>query len=362
MLHSPRGSCLAEPPMLAAAIERGTAFLAARQLPSGEFVCYRSTDATLKTARETDSSPFPTALIAYSLGFVGSSESRAMLARAMTFFVAEMEGPGMWRYWTRAHVNHGMIPVDLDDVACVSYVLRREGVPFPSNARLLAANRDRNGRFHTWIVPRMPLPRNFAWWRVALWQWANPAKAHYFWKLNECEPQDVDGVVNANVLLYLGSCDETRGVVPYLETIMRNGEEARCDKWHLNVFTFHYSIARAFRDGVRSLGAMRNESVRRIVEHARPDGGIGNSELDTALAVCALVAWQSESPALHRAVDSLLARQGVAGEWPATVMYYGGPKRFFGWGSEELTTGFCLEALARFRMHVSSRTPEYAGP
>lgn len=332
-----------------AAIGRAVAFLAARQLPSGELPSYRSTDATLQSGREFDSSPFPTALIAYSLGFVGTAAARAVLERAAAFLLAEMEGPGMWRYWTREHPYHSVIPVDLDDVACASYVLRREGVPFPANEALIAANRDRRGLFQTWVVPRWPAPAAPSWWRVALWQWAHPVAAFYFWKLNECERGDVDGVVNANVLLYLGDRPETRAVVPYLAAILRNGDEERCDKWHLNRFTFYYTLARAFHSGVGALGELREEVVARITARARPDGSIGESELDTALAACALLAWGSDVPELERAVEHLLRAQDAEGGWRAVAMYYGGPKKYFGWGSEELTTGFCVEALARYR-------------
>ena len=42
--------------------------------------------------------------------------------------------------------------------------------------------------------------------------------------------------------------------------------------------------------------------------------------------------------------------QGEApGHWPRWLLYYGGPKLLLGWGSEEMTTGFCLEALARYQ-------------
>jgi hypothetical protein len=332
-----------------AAVGRALEFLHRRQLPSGEFVCYRSTDPTIRTDREVDSSPFPTALIAYSLGFAGGEHARAMLAKACSFFLAEMEGPGMWRYWTRQHPYHAVIPVDLDDVACVSYVLRREGAAFPANEPLILANRDRAGLFHTWIVPRRPLPRGLAHWRVALWQWASPVKAYYFWKLNECDMDDVDAVVNANVLLYLGESAATRPAIAYLAGVLRRGAEESSDKWHLNRFTFYYALARAYADGAASLGELRGEVVRRIVERARPGGAIGDTELDTALAACALLAWGSEVPELDRAIEYLLARQGAHGDWPATAMYYGGPKKYYGWGSEELTTGFCVEALARYR-------------
>lgn len=332
------------------AVERGVAFLHGRQLPSGEFTSYRSTDPTLATEREFDSSPFPTALIAYSLGFVDSPLAREMLGRTVRFFLAEMEGPGMWRYWTRRHPYHSVIPADLDDVACVSYVLRREGAAFPDNEALVLANRDARGLFQTWIVPRLPAPLSPSWWRVALWQWTNPARAYYFWKLNECDRDDVDGVVNANVLLYLGERAETREVPGYLAEVLRSGREESCDKWHLNRFTFYYTVGRAFEAGAASLQGMRDEVVRRIVARARPDGSIGDTELDTALATCALLAWGSAPPELEHAVAFLLARQGPAGDWPATAMYYGGPKKYYGWGSEELTTGFCVEALARYRL------------
>jgi hypothetical protein len=335
--------------MLEAAIERATAFLAARQLPSGEFVCYRSTDPTLETAREPDSTTFPTALIAYSLGFVGSALTRTMLARSVQFFLAEMEGPGMWRYWTRAHPYHAMIPADLDDIACVSYVLRREGAVFPANEALVLANRDARGLFYTWIAARWPPPWHLRWWRVALWPWATPVRAFYFWKLNESAPDDVDAVVNANVLLYLGEGEETMAVAGLLEDVLRRGAEECADKWHLNRFTFYYAVARTFQAGARALGGMRDDIVQRIVAHARADGAIGDTELNTALAACALLAWNSAPPELERAINYLLNRQLPGGEWPATAMYYGGPKKYFGWGSEELTTGFCLEAVARYR-------------
>jgi hypothetical protein len=329
------------------AVERATGFLQSRQLPSGELPSYRSTDATLATGREFDSSPFPTALIAYSLGFVDSAASREIRKRAAAFLLAEMEGPGMWRYWTRAHPYHSVIPADLDDVACASYVLRREGVPFPDNERLILANRDAAGCFHTWFAPRRRAPLSPAWWRVALWQWANPLKAYHFWKLNECAPDDVDGIVNANVLLYLGERPEARPVARYLAAVLAEGREDRCDKWHLNRFTFYYTVARAWREGVTSLAPLRDECIRRIVAHSRPEGAIGDTELDTALAACALLAWGAAPPELEGAIAYLLRRQGGNGEWAATAMYYGGPKKYYGWGSEELTTGFCVEALGR---------------
>ena len=334
---------------LCAGVRGGLEFLRRSQLPSGEFKVFMSTDERMEKDCVVDSSPFPTALIAYSLGFATPEEAGPMIDKALAFFLADMEGPGLWRYWTRQHQYHSVIPPDLDDIACVSYVLRRHGVAFPQNRELILANRNARGLFYTWMTPRWPMPLDPRYWRVVLRQWANPLKLYYFWKLNESEPDDVDCVVNANVLLYVGAGEGTRAVVDYLVDVLRGGGEGRCDKWHLNPFTFYYVLARNFAAGVAAFGAVREEVIGRITGAAKDDGSIGDNVLDTALAACALLCWGSSPPELGRAVSYLLREQRAAGDWPRVALYYGGPKKYYGWGSEELTTGFCLEALLRSR-------------
>lgn len=334
---------------LDAGIRRGLEFLRRSQLPSGEFRAYMSTDNSMEKDCVADSSPFPTALIAYSLGFAERDEAGPMLDRALGFFLAEMEGPGLWRYWTKQHRYHSIIPPDLDDIACVSYVLGRHGVRFPANRELVFANRSPRGLFYTWMTPRWPMPLKPGYLRVVLRQLLSPVKLYYFWKLNESEPDDVDCVVNANVLLYLGESDETRGVVDYLIDAVRQRREDCCDKWHLNRFTFYYVVARNFEAGVAALASVREEAVARIVGAANEDGSVGENALDTALAVCALISWRSFPPELGAAVRYLAGAQREGGDWPRVALYYGGPKKYYGWGSEELTTGFCLEALLRYR-------------
>jgi hypothetical protein len=211
----------------------------------------------------------------------------------------------------------------------------------------MLANRRRDGLFYTWFAPRWPPRLDTDHLSVVLRPWRHPIKQHYFWKLNESARDDVDGVVNANVLLYLGVSDATRPVVRYLARIVRDRLEDRCDKWHLNPFTFYYAVGRTFAEGARDLIDIRDEVVSRIVSAAASDGRIGRDALDTALAICALRCWDRRPPELDRALTWLVAAQRPTGEWPRIPMYYGGPQRYYGWGSEELTTGFCLEALAQ---------------
>jgi len=39
--------------------------------------------------------------------------------------------------------------------------------------------------------------------------------------------------------------------------------------------------------------------------------------------------------------------------WARAAISYSGPKKLYAWGSEELITGFCLEALLHYRLTSS---------
>jgi hypothetical protein len=253
----------------------------------------------------------------------------------------------VWRYWTRNHVNQNAIPADVDDTACISYVLRREGAPVPENRELLLHCRDPRGLFYTWIAPRFPAPLNLAWWRAALLPWTTPLRAARFWT-GEARRGDVDAVVNANVLLYLGDGAHVKDVVAFLTRVVERGEEVACDGYYQDRLVFHYAIARAHQAGVTSLGALREASIRRIVELARPDGAIGETDMHTGLAACALLAWRSHPPELGAAIRRLTMAQRPDGGWDAVALYYSGPQKKYCWGSDALSSGFCMEALARF--------------
>jgi hypothetical protein len=329
--------------------DRALVFLAARQHQSGQFGVLIGRDLSDPSVEALpDSTPFPTALIVHSLGFSDSREAAEMIRCALGFLRAEMEPGGVWRYWTADHERHLTIPPDLDDTACAAQVLQRHGVTATDQRSLLLANRNQDGLFYTWITPRWsPPPAHRGFWRVALRRYRTPVRSRMFWRLTESARGDVDGVVNANVLFYLGASAQTAPVVAHLVDVIRRGDEASCDRWHLNPFTFHYMVARCFAAGVESLRQVRDEAIERIVAWANSDGSIGTSVLDTALAACALRSWSADDGTAARASEYLRTTQRADGGWPTVAMYWGGPERVYGWGSEELTTGYCLEALLR---------------
>lgn len=295
---------MSSPGLVERAVVRGIAFLERAQLPSGEI--------PVEAWGKSDPSIFPTALAAHCLSFApGAAQVRA---RSLDFLAAEMDSRGLWKHWPRTHPHYRGLPPDLDDTACASAALVRAGRTIPDNRGLLLANRNRRGLFRTWYLGAPEL--------------RHPLALFSFYRWTSARPFDVDAVVNANVLFYLGDLSV---VAEHLRAILREKRETQCDKWYENAFAVHYFFARA---GVR------------------PDGPPGepSNVLEHALAACV---------DLDRDITPLLDAQLDSGGWPAAGLYHGGRRRRRDgtfdpphpdtpwWGSEELTTVFCIEALAR---------------
>jgi hypothetical protein len=301
------------------ALTQAIAYLRQRQQPDGQFPVYVSPDRGMDASR-LDGSLFATVTIVYSLSFVPRSQGAQiapMLRQGTEFLAREMVGPALWRYWTAASGRR--IDPDLDDTACISAVLVRNGyLLFDVNLPVILRNRDEHGRFLTWI--------------------------------RGGEPNDVDSVVNANVLWYLGDRPETRAACDYLNTLVLEDAEAESSWYYEDSLTLYYAISRAWQSGVTRLEAARRALPPRIAARQQADGSFGNA-VNSALAVCTLLnLGETKHPAVAGAVKSLLAEQRGDGSWPR-VAVLNGPEapapRSLWWGSEELSTGLCVEALAR---------------
>ena len=86
--------------------------------------------------------------------------------------------------------------------------------------------------------------------------------------------------------------------------------------------------------------------VERILAHQQADGSFGD-ELLTGLGVCALMNLGVQTETLAKAIAYLVSTQQADGSWKRIPMY-GGPPTPTTFGSADLTTGICLEALARY--------------
>jgi hypothetical protein len=357
---APVNPVIPAPTEVEAGISRGLQYLLHHQFPNGEFAAYIAADVPMQGWTIPDSCVFPTALIGNCLlALQDRPAADHVLTRATEFLRYQMFHGGVWNHFTRLHHFYRLCPFDSDDTACVSALLRARGIecPRPSNVPLLLANRTREGLFYTWFLLRASWIRHRTFWRITLPELLYPLRSLLFWYKVEASRHDVDGVVNANVLYYLGDIAETQPVIAYLLRIIAEHREATCDLWYLDSFFVYYAFTRCYHTGISKLEPLREPIVQRILARAQPDGRLGDTLLDTAWAIISLLNLRSYPPELDAAVGYLLRAQCPGGEWPRWLLYYGGPKRLQGWGSEEMSTAFCLEALGRYQQLRPNAAP-----
>ncbi len=339
-------------PETAEAVTRAVDFLAASQMSSGQFRTYGNMDETLPEGSRVVGEVFGTSLVLYTLGFAEGDKARAMTARGIAFLAHEKEGPGVWRYWTRrnngkARRAHNLDaiwnPPDVEDTALVSLVLERAGISCARNRNVILGNRRHDGLLYTWIVPRKRFSPSLAYWQVVLPQLFRRQQLVEYWRFSGARAEDVDCGINANVLLYLGDRPETRPIVEYLVALIHDGREASEDKWYRQPLAVYYFISRAYFHGVEALGGVRDPIVARVQVG---DGHPSRSALETALAVNTLLNFRCSPSLAESGVRELLETQEPDGSWPRKVLY--GRRGGWSFGSEELTTGLCIEALTRY--------------
>jgi hypothetical protein len=311
------------------AIRRGIAFLERAQQPDGGFtnLFWYGDDAPLEVGNV-----FPAALIAYSLGFI--PEAQAVREKALDFLAAEASPEGVWQHWASKDPQREFLPPDVDDTACASAALRAGGRPVPDNESLLFANRDGRGLFYTWFTWR-PRWSGLAHLRLISRQLRHIRTLWPLFTRTIASIDNVDAVVNANVLFYLGPRPETAAIAPYLLDVLARDAEAECDTWYFNPFVVWYFLSRALAPGHETASAL----MRRKLGSAAP-----RTPLEIAAAQCARL--YCRLPADEALATRLVAAQLESGGWPAERFYQG--KDCY-WGSEALTTGFALEALASRR-------------
>ena len=306
------------------AIARGVAYLESVQLPSGEIPIEISPTAEMTGECVREPCVFPTALAARTLSITPTAVR--VRSRALDFLEREMDPDGLWRHPSSDKPQYYDTPLDVDDTSIASVALAADSRVAPDNRRFLLANRNNSGLFKTWIV---------RWW-------PHPILTYRFFRYTTAEVSDVDAVVIANVVYYLGDCEETRPSIEHMLKVLRANQEMRSTKWYERRFTVWYFFSHALRDIAPAAGEM---IVPRI-EAATP-----SNSLELAVAISTLFLWNCLPD-----VQALLNAQLESGGWPSTGFYHMGVKQISAnefratppwWGSEALTTIFAVEALTR---------------
>jgi hypothetical protein len=297
-----------------------------------------------------DSTTFPTALISGCLLPLRKHEKVSKLLTSAADFLHYQEmAAGVWNYFTKWNPLFKASPADADDTVFASYVLKALDYEIPCNKKYLLANRNSKGLFYTWFVLR-PTKLKYLdsqYLKIMARELKRPLHTILFWWKHEACRSDVDAVVNANVLFYLGLDSETRPVVDFLIKVIDEKKEGNADSWYKNPFTLYYFISRNYKN-IKELEPIKEHVVQRTLNSLNADGSFNSSALDTALAVSTLLNFNYTHD-LTSSIRFLLDKQQRSGCWDRQIFFYSGPSEVVGWGSEELCTGYCIEALEAYR-------------
>lgn len=323
------------------ALKEGIHFLFARQKKSGEIPLWAARDPALEKGAREDHSLFATPNVLYSIKNIFSKEAESIKENALSFLLNEMDEIGFWKYWSGYNTMPFEIPPDLDDIACNSAVLKKYHIAFPENRDYINENRNPDGLYYTYLIPRTSMKNE------CLTVLRKDVSARSVINLTLTgAPGETDLVVNTNVIWYLGESEATKRAVDTVkETILKHKEEG-CSSYYPEALTLYYCIGRAYESsGISAFNSLVPVLKPRIKKAAGPWGEFKN-ELYTALALSSLSVFKDSDNAFRRkGVRFLLNEQRPDGSWPR-YCWYVGPAPYY--GSESLTTAFCLEALNRF--------------
>jgi hypothetical protein len=202
------------------------------------------------------------------------------------------------------------------------------------------------------MVPRLDSSLDLRWWRAVLSDitWG---RLHTFWHAG-ARRDDVDSVVNANVIHYLGRGAEAERVVPWLREIIRRGNEESSDKWYRSRSAFYHAVSRCHASGIPGLSDIAEPMLLSFESVTSSNGMIGADSLQTAMALCAIINFDQPLDQHAASFRYLESQQQSDGGWGAHPIYHDGrPSPQISWSSRAVTTGFCIEALARSRGQTS---------
>jgi hypothetical protein len=296
---------------LRASIAHALLFIQEQQPASGLFTTLASSSPDLAGARAVES-PYITTYIIHVLAQLAGDEVTSTMRSAGRALWSHREPGGLWRFFGHAAPNP---PLDFDDTCCALVALRQCRLPTETKvSHFLGKAAAASGGYGTWLSTRLNVER------------------------------ELDVVVNANILLYLaGERPPVAELARFLMELVASRNFRGLSPFALSESPSIYALVRAYRHGpVPELAPLLPALVPPLLAAQRDDGSFGN-ELDTALSMTALLETGYPVAKLVPAARWMLDRQRPDGSWPRRSFFRDFLPTYY--GSDELTTALCAEAL-----------------
>ncbi len=290
---------------------RGLEFLETTVRSDG---AWPSTIIDFEGKTEEEHPPFTAASGCLSLESCDLPQVESLRSRTRDYIARLAIYPGVWRYW-----DH--LPPDLDDTAICSLISGRHVWIFLGmNVEQILCFHDQEGRFRTWMVPRSVADAN----------WNN-----------------VDAVVNANVVAYLGDRAETRLAQRWLERLVMDGREADALVFYPECMDLYVALARAARRASPVFENLCPTLVERISAglNARRNS-IDIMRLAQGVTALDVLGEVPRDGIPESAADRIMQEQNVGGGWPGCKAWQRGPEFPVEFRSEALTTASCIGAIS----------------
>jgi len=302
-------------------IDKGLNFLYQNQLDYGEFKTYACDEKDMLNC-ELDSSPFVTTFVLYSIKDINTDKKKVASEKGLKFLLQEQNANGAWNVYTSKNPKHRP-PDDSDDTSVASAILTIYGLKYKENLHLFEKYKNDSGIVNLWFSESK-------------------------------EFTEYDCEVNSNVLFYfsLKSIHDSK-ICNFINDTIETGNFDCCiycasDTGKKNTFPLFYIVSRAYKNGATCLEGSKKRVVDIILSKQNSDGSFGNP-LKTAFAINTLFNYGYGCDKLVEAIDYLLKSQHENGMWDRYPFYIDRKPHFY--GSEELTTAICVEALYRFKKH-----------
>lgn len=307
---------------------RGLLFLRSRQKQNGGFdgESYQSDGTAIHIG-----TVFDTGLVMTALSVLPRTEELLEISSsALSFFDTERFPNGSYNYWQKDSPYFASLayPNDLDDtvLSLSCYALYKddslEGEQMASLGHILPSLEiQEGGPYNTWLCDFVSDPR----WR------------------------DVDIGVNANVAYLLSLL----GIeLPRLTSLLEQTitEHAYHSEYYCSPIVLMYFIARSYKGAYSKL---LSDQIFDLLN-------VASSPLVKALGVSSLIRLGASPEKIAHHVEVIMQAQSFDGSWERDIVFLDPSTEKATWyhGSKELTTAYCLEAIALYSQKNQTKEKE----